>query len=45
MFNVINSSKINNLKTIQEFSIMPENIQGQQDFFQESRTQGVLVAN
>jgi len=34
---VINSSKINNLKTIQEFSRTPENIQGQ-DVFQESRT-------
>jgi len=25
-------------KNIQEFSRTPENIQGQQDFFQESRT-------
>ena len=38
MFNVINSSKMNNLKTIQEFSRTPENIQGQHDVFQESRT-------
>jgi len=38
MFNVINSSKINNLKTIQEFSRTPKNIKGQQDLFQESRT-------
>jgi len=37
MFNVINSSKMNNLKTIQEFSRTPENIQGQH-VFQESRT-------
>jgi len=27
-----------NLKTIQEFSRTPENIQGQRDVFQESRT-------
>jgi len=38
MFSVINSSKIDNLKTIQEFSRVLENIQGQQDVFQESRT-------
>jgi len=38
MSNVINSSKVNNLKTIQELSRMPENIQGQQDVFQESST-------
>ena len=36
---------MNNLKTIQEFSRTLENIQGQQDVFQEPRTQGVLVAN
>jgi len=29
MFNVINSSKMNNLKTIQEVSMTPENIQEQ----------------
>jgi len=29
---------MNNLKTIQEFSRTLENIQGQQDVFQESRT-------
>jgi len=29
---------MNNLKIIQEFSRTPENIQGQQDVFQESRT-------
>jgi len=29
---------MNNLKAIQEFSRTPENIQGQQDVFQESRT-------
>jgi len=38
MFNIINSSEMNNLKTIQEFSRMPENIREQQDVFQESRT-------
>jgi len=38
MLNVVNSSKMNNLKTIQEFSRTPESIQGQQDVFQESRT-------
>jgi len=38
MFNVINSSKMNNLKTIQEFSRTMEIIQGQQHVFQESRT-------
>ena len=43
--NVINSSKMNNLKAIQEFSRTPENIQGQQDLFQESRTKPVLIAN
>ena len=45
MFNVINSSKKKNLKTVQEFSRMPENIKGQQDIFQESRTKRVLIAN
>jgi len=34
---MISSSKMNNL-TIQEYSRTPENIQGQQDVFQESRT-------
>jgi len=29
---------MNNLKNIQEFSRMPENNQGQQDVFKESRT-------
>jgi len=38
MFNIINSSEMNNLKTIQEFSRTPENIREQQDVFQESRT-------
>jgi len=33
MFNVLNSSKMNNLKTIQEFSRTQKNIQGQQDVF------------
>jgi len=33
MFIVINSSKINSLKTIQEFSRTPEDIHGQQVFF------------
>jgi len=45
MFNVINSSKMNNLKTIQEFSRTQENTQGQQDVFQESRTKRNLIAN
>ena len=36
---------MNNLKTIQEFSRTPENIQGQQDVFQESRTKRVLIGN
>jgi len=36
---------MNNLKNIQGFSRTPENIQGQQDVFQESRTQRVLIAN
>jgi len=36
---------MNNLKTIQEFSRTPENIQGQQDVFQESRTKRVLIVN
>jgi len=47
MFTVIKSSKINinsskmflnRLKTIQEFSRTPEDFQGQQVVFQESRT-------
>jgi len=45
MFNAINSSKMNNLRNIQDFSRTPENIQGQQDVFQESRTKRVLIAN
>ena len=36
---------MNNLLTIQEFSRTPENIQGQQDVFQQSRTKRVLIAN
>jgi len=36
---------MSNLKIIQEFSRTPENIQGQQDVFQGSRTKGVLIAN
>jgi len=38
MFNVINSLKMNSLKTIQEFARTPEDIQGHQVVFQESRT-------
>jgi len=38
MFKVIASSKMNNLKTIQELSRTPENTREQQDVFQESRT-------
>jgi len=36
---------MNNFKNIQEFSRTPENIQGQHDVFQESRTKRVLIAN
>jgi len=36
---------MNNLKTIQKFLRTPENIQGKQDVFQESRTKRVLIAN
>jgi len=36
---------MNSLKTIQEFSRTPENIQGQQDVFQGSTTKQVLTAN
>jgi len=36
---------MNNLEAIQEFSRTPENIQGQQDVFQKSRTKRVLIAN
>jgi len=45
MFNVINSSLTKFFYDIQEFSRTPENIQGQQDVFQESRTKRVLIAN
>jgi len=45
MFNVTNSSKMNSLKTIQEFSRTPKNIQGQHDVFQGSWTQQILTAN
>jgi len=45
MFNVINSSKTNSSKTIQEFSMTPENIQGQKYVFQGSRTPHVLTEN
>jgi len=38
MFNVINSSIINNFTTVQELSRTLENIQGQQKIFQGSRT-------
>jgi len=41
MFNVIDSSKMKHFKNIQEFLRTPENIQGQQDVFQESRTKRV----
>jgi len=36
---------MNNVKPIQEFSRTPENIQGKQDVFQESRTKRVLIPN
>jgi len=36
---------MNNFKNNQEFSRMPENIQGQQDLFQESSILRVLIAN
>jgi len=45
MFNVINSSLMKFFYDIQEFSRTPENIQGQQDVFQESRTKRALIAN
>jgi len=45
MFSVINSSILNNCTTVQELSRTPENTQGQQNVFQGSRTQQVLVAN
>jgi len=45
MFNIDNSTKMNNLRIIQEFSRTPANIQGQQDVFQESRTKRILIAN
>ena len=38
MFNVINSSLMKSFYNIQEFLRTLENIQGQQDVFQESRT-------
>jgi len=41
----MNSSQIKYLKNIHEFSRTPENTQGQQDVFQESRAQRVLIAN
>ena len=40
-----NTTKMTNLRIIQEFSRTPANIQGQQDVFQESRTKQVLIAN
>ena len=45
MFNVINSSLMKNSLNIKEFSRTPENIQGKQDVFQESRTKRILIAN
>jgi len=36
---------MNNFKNNKEFSRTPENIQGQQDLFQESRILRVLIAN
>jgi len=36
---------MNNLKIIQAFSRTPENTQGQQVVFQESRTKRVSIAN
>jgi len=43
MFNAINSSKMNSLKAIEEFSTTLEDIQGQQDVFQELSTKQVLT--
>jgi len=34
-----------NFKNIQEFSRAAENIQGQHDVYQESRTKRILIAN
>jgi len=45
MFKLINSSLMKIFLNIQEFSRTPENIQGQQNVFQESRTKRVLIAN
>jgi len=47
MNNVINfsSSTLHNFTTVQELSRTPKNIQGQQNIFQESRTQRLLIAN
>jgi len=45
MFIVINSSIMNNFTTVQELSSTPENTQWQQNVFQGSRTQPVLIAN
>jgi len=45
IFNLIYSSSMELFKNIQEFSRRPENTQGQQDVFQESRTKRVLIAN
>jgi len=45
LFNVINSSIMNNFTSIQELSRTPENSQGQQNVFQESLTWPVLIAN
>jgi len=44
MFNVINSS-ITSIFTFQGLPRTPENTQGQQNVFQGSRTQLVLIAN
>ena len=45
IFKLINSSPIKIFKNIHEFSRTPENIQGQHDVFQESRTKRDLIAN
>jgi len=44
MFNVINSSIMNNFTTVQELSRTPENTPGQQSVFQGSRIWPVFIS-
>jgi len=45
MFNVINCSILSNYTTVHELSRTPEKPQGQQNAFQGSKAQPVLIAN